>query len=346
MTFGQNDLTLRTLKNVTINTSLTYNGKNLQVINSSVRIQSVPNLIAISVTDNSTVRNGWTLTQGLVSCVDSTWEMDTAKTVTGNFSQSTITGIVRSNNLEICHSKVTTGKIEIYPLSVANPSSHYEFKFKAENSVFNTDVEFKNDNLWDIYFNVKICNNYFSGDQGLKCTYWTDVYTGKRTICNNPAAGLAHIVVYEGNTGNCPEVRYYGPLDCTEENLWFNWNCSWMRGMSNPSTDYKVCIRLPRRYFMLENRFGESAPTHDSKMNYGFGMLMNKDTNFANVHLVALSELIADSIDSDFIAWYESQGYTSDFNDFFYKLAELPTQKPQVSTNKSYYDSDFLFYFW
>ena len=193
MTFGQNDLTLRTLKDVTINTSLTYNGKNLQVINSSVRIQSVPNLIAISVTDNSTVRNGWTLTQGLVSCVDSTWEMDTAKTVTGNFSQSTITGIVRSNNLEICHSKVTTGKIEIYPLSVANPSSHYEFKFKAENSVFNTDVEFKNDSLWDIYFNVKICNNYFSGEQGLKCTYWTDVYTGKRTICNNPAAGLAAV---------------------------------------------------------------------------------------------------------------------------------------------------------
>ena len=346
MTFGQNDLTLRTLKNVTINTSLTYNGKNLQVINSSVRIQSVPNLIAISVTDNSTVRNGWTLTQGLVSCVDSTWEMDTAKTVTGNFSQSIITGTVRSNNLEICHSKVTTGKIEIYPLSVANPSSHYEFKFKAENSVFNTDVEFKNDSLWDIYFNVKICNNYFSGEQGLRCTYWTDIYTGKRTICNNPAAGLAHIVVYEGNTGNCPEVRYYGPLDCTEEATWFNWNCSWMRGMSNPSTDYKVCIRLPRRYFILENRFGESAPTHDSKMNYGFGMLMNEDTNFANVHLVALSELIADSIDSDFIAWYESQGYTSDFNDFFYKLAELPTQEPPVSTNKSYYDSDFLFYFW
>ena len=344
MTFGQNDSTLRTLKNVTVNTSLTYNGTLLSVINSSVRIQSVPNLTAIYVSDNSTVRNGWTLPQGLVSCTDSTWAMDTAKTVTGNFSQSIITGTVKSNNLEICHSKVTTGKIEIYPLSVANPSSHYEFKFKAENSVFNTDVEFKPDNIWNIYFNVKIFNNTFNGTYGFTCPYWVDVTTSKRTICNNPVVGLEHHLKYEGNTGNCPDIRYYGQVDCTLEGYWYDYDAAWMRGMTNPSVKYKVYTSVANksnRYFVIENRYGCGQPSLiDNARNFGFGMRMGTNTNLATARLVAMSELVEDSLDSSFNTWAEAHGYT-DLNDYFFRIVALPDFE-----DNSKYDDDFKYHFW
>lgn len=345
MTFGQNDSTSRSLKNVTINTSLTYNGKTLHVINSSVRIQSVPNLTAIYVSDNSTVRNGWTLPQGLVSCTDSTWAMDTAKTVTGNFSQSIITGTVRSNNLEICHSKVTTGKIEIYPLSVANPSSHYEFKFKAENSVFNTDIEFVHDNIWNIYFNVKICNNTFNGTYGFTCPYWVDVVTSKRTICNKPTGTLGHIIKYEGNIGNCPQDRYYGQVDCTYTQYWYDWNAAWMRGMSNPTYNFKIYTVLSNknnRYFLAENHYGLAMPGYDNpERTRGVGMRLDSDTNLAFARLVAMSELVADSLDSDFNDWAEAQGYTN-MNDYFYRVMALPTD----TSDASHYDDDYKYYFW
>ena len=344
ITFGQNDSTSRSLKNVTINTSLTYNGKILQVINSSVRIQSVPNLTAIYVSDNSTVRNGWTLPQGLVSCTDSTWAMDTAKTVQVSMTDSVITGTVRSNYMAIYNSRVTTGKIEVYPRTNNSPSTHYEYRFTAENSVFDTDIDFKDDSLWDIYFQVNICNNVFNGQKGITCPYWTDVTTSKRTICNNPAVGLEHHLKYEGNTGNCPDIRYYGQVDCTLEGYWYDYDAAWMRGMTNPSVKYKVYTSVANksnRYFVIENRYGCGQPSLiDNARNFGFGMRMGTDTNLATARLVAMSELVEDSLDSSFNAWAEAHDYTG-LNDYFFRIVALPDFE-----DNSKYDDDFKYHFW
>lgn len=344
LTFGNNDSNPYTLRRVTVSDSLAFNGKNLYSVNSDIKLTAFPNITFFGVTDNSTIRPGWTLTSGTVNCIDSTWAMDTAKTVQVSMTDSVITGTVRSNYMAIYNSRVTTGKIEVYPRTNNSPSAHYEYRFTTENSVFDTDIDFVHDNLWDIYFQVNICNNVFNGQKGITCPYWTDVTTSKRTICNKPAVGLEHRLKYEGNTGNCPDIRYYGQVDCTLEGYWYDYDAAWMRGMTNPSVKYKVYTSVANksnRYFVIENRYGCGQPSLiDNARNFGFGMRMGTDTNLATARLVAMSELVKDSLDSSFNAWAEAHGYT-DLNDYFFRIVALPDFE-----DNSKYDDDFKYHFW
>lgn len=327
-----------TLKNVQIGNTLTFNGQVLSIVNSSVRLNSFSNLNSLFVSDNSTVRNGWTLNRGEVRCVDSTWSMDTTNDVTLTFDKSIISSTVNTRNVAFYHSHVTNGaNINVYPLTIASPSSHYAFQIVAENSVFDSDIAFVPDDLYDIYWNVKITNNTFNGAQGLTCPYWVDVTTSKRTIAEYTTSGVVHSVDYAGNRGNCPKDRYTGQIDCSLTE-WANWNPSWMRGKSNSSENYKVSYRTFPRLFLVENSKAIASPIFTRADDCGFGMLLGTNTNMATVSLINLSEMIADSQDSDFIAWRDANGYTPEnVNDYFMRCRGLAEDAFNTSN---------MYYFW
>lgn len=337
MTFGQNDATQRTLKNVTVSNSLIYNGKSLNVVNSTIRLTSFPNMTSIYVSDNSTIKNGFTLSQGLVSCNDSVWSMDTAKTVSVSFNDSVITSTVKSNWAAIYNSRISSGKIQVYPYTESSPSAHYEFKCILENSTFDTDVEFVPDNLNDIYWNVKITNNSFNGSKGFTCPYWVDVTTSKRAIAPFASSGVVHHVDYAGNRGNCPKDRYTGQIDC-DVGTWVTWNPAWMRGRSNAQVQYKVSLNKFPRFFFVENSYAIAGPTLTRDDDWGFGMLIGTDTNIATCSLVNLSEMLADSLDSTFNDWATEHGYTpNNINDYFMRCRGLGADQ---------FDADYMYYFW
>ena len=335
LTFGKNDVTQETLKNVTVSNSLVYNGKSLNIVNSTVRLSSFPNLTSIYVSDNSIVRSGWTLNRGLISCSDSTWQMDTSKDVTASFNDSIITSTVRSKWIAIYNSRITTGIIQVYPYTESSPSSHYEFKCILENNTIDTDVAFVPDGLNDIYWNVKITNNTFNGSQGLTCPYWVDITTSKRAIAPYSSSGIAHYVDYAGNRGNCPKDRYTGQLWCSLI-PWVTWNPAWMRGRTNPQVQYKVFTKFFPRFFLVENSYAIAGPSFTREDDWGFGMLLGTDTNMATCSLVNLSEMLVDSIDSDFIADMAERGFTPEnTNDYFKRAPGLAAS--EFATNRMYY---------
>ena len=335
LTFGKNDSTQETLKNVTVSNSLVYNGKSLNLLNSTVRLSSFPNLNSIYVNDNSTVRSGWTLNRGLISCNDSTWQMDTSKDVTASFNDSVITSTVRSKWIAIYNSRISSGVIQVYPYTESSPSSHYEFKCILENNTFDTDVAFVPDGLNNIYWNVKITNNSFNGSQGLTCPYWVDITTAKRAIAAYTTSGVVHHVDYAGNRGNCPKDRFTGQLWCSLT-PWVTWNPAWMRGKTNPQVQYKVFTKFFPRFFLIENDYAIASPHFTRADDWGFGMLMGTDTNMATCSLVNLSEMLVDSIDSDFIADMAERGFTPEnTNDYFKRAPGLASS--EFATNKMYY---------
>ena len=335
LTFGKNDSTQETLKNVTVSNSLVYNGKSLNLVNSTVRLSSFPNLNSIYVNDNSTVRSGWTLNRGLISCNDSTWQMDTSKDVTASFNDSVITSTVRSKWIAIYNSRISSGVIQVYPYTESSPSSHYEFKCILENNTFDTDVAFVPDGLNNIYWNVKITNNSFNGSHGLTCPYWVDITTAKRAIAPYTTSGVVHHVDYAGNRGNCPKDRFTGQLWCSLT-PWVTWNPAWMRGKTNPQVQYKVFTKFFPRFFLIENDYAIASPHFTRADDWGFGMLMGTDTNMATCSLVNLSEMLVDSIDSDFIADMASRGFTPEnTNDYFKRAPGLASS--EFATNKMYY---------
>lgn len=338
MTFGKNDSNQETLKNVTVSNSLVYSGKSLNAVNSTIRLTSFPNLNSIYVSDNSTIKSGFTLSQGYVSCNDSTWSMDTAKTVTAVFNDSIITSTIRSNWISVYNSRISSGIIQVYPYTESSPSSHYAFKCIFENNTFDTDVAFIPDGLSDIYWNVRITNNTFNGSKGLTCPYWVDITTAKRAIAPYTTSGVVHHVDYAGNNGNCPKDRYTGQLDCSLVQYWYSWNPAWMRGKTNPQVQYKVSVRTLPRFFLIENDFAIASPQFTRADDWGFGMRIDTDTNKAEYSLINLSEMLGDSIDSGFNAWAEQHGYTTDnVNDYFMRCRGLPADK---------YDEDYMYYFW
>lgn len=335
LTFGKNDSTQETLKNVTVSNSLVYNGKSLNLINSTVRLSSFPNLNSIYVTDNSTVRSGWTLNRGLISCNNSTWQMETSKDVTASFNDSVITSTVRSKWIAIYNSRISSGVIQVYPYTESSPSSHYEFKCILENNTFDTDVAFVPDGLNNIYWNVKITNNSFNGSQGLTCPYWVDITTAKRAIAAYTTSGVVHHVDYAGNRGNCPKDRFTGQLWCSLT-PWVTWNPAWMRGKTNPQVQYKVFTKFFPRFFLIENDYAIASPHFTRADDWGFGMLLGTDTNMATCSLVNLSEMLVDSIDSDFIADMAERGFTPEnTNDYFKRAPGLASS--EFATNKMYY---------
>jgi hypothetical protein len=350
LVFGQNNGTYRyVLKNVTITGTMDFNGRVLYTENSDIKLKSFPYLTNLYANDNSLVRSGWTLDKGTISCLDSRWQMNTTKDVQASFNGSIIeSGTVKSKWISIFNSRVTNGKIEVYPYTETSPSTHYQFKMMAENSVFDTDIEFVPDGLWDIYFNVFIRNNSFNGPQGFVCPYWTDVSAGKRTIANYSTSGPVHYIQYEGNTGNCPNDRYYGRLSCAAGS-WFDWNGSWARGKTYLNQEYKVQEPLAgynHRYFLVE---GEAACAGESFSNRdrdcGMGMLISSDTNIATVSLITLTEMITDCYDENFITWRDAHGYTPEnFNDYFYRLPTL--RATQAFGDMGYYDPTHVLYFW
>jgi hypothetical protein len=335
LTFGKNDAIQETLKNVTVSNSLVYNGKSLNLVNSTVRLSSFPNLNSIYVNDNSTVRSGWTLNRGLISCNDSTWQMDTSKDVTASFNDSVITSTVRSKWIAIYNSRISSGVIQVYPYTESSPSSHYEFRCILENNTFDTDVAFVPDGLNNIYWNVKITNNSFNGSQGLTCPYWIDITTAKRAIAAYTTSGVVHHVDYAGNRGNCPKDRFTGQLWCSLT-PWVTWNPTWMRGKTNPQVQYKVFTKFFPRFFLVENDYAIASPHFTRDDDWGFGMLMGTDTNMATCSLVNLSEMLVDSIDSDFIADMAERGFTPEnTNDYFKRAPGLASS--EFATNKMYY---------
>jgi hypothetical protein len=335
LTFGNNDSNAYTLRRVTVSDSLAFNGKNLYSVNSDIKLTAFPNITSFGVTDNSTIRPGWTLTSGTVNCIDSTWAMDTAKEVNVSLTDSIVNSTVKSRWMAVYNCRVITGKLQVYPIYVTD---HYEYKFIAQNSVFDTDIEFVHDNIWDIYFNVSICNNTFNGQKGITCPYWTDVTNAKRTIAPYSSTGTQHILIYDGNRGSCPNGKFIGGLSCSQS-TWYDFNVALMRGRSNPVIHYKCQAALAgrkNRYFVLENTNGQGSPIFDSVEDNGFGMKMGTDTNNANYSLVSLSELLADDIESAFVDWKDQQGLTPDnFNDYFYRWPALPASS--FSTSDNYY---------
>lgn len=339
LTMGKNSITAQyEIKNVYISSSFVFNGQSLSVVNSSVRLSSFAYLNSLFVSDNSTVRNGWTLNRGAVSCVDSTWSMDTTYDVVLTFNNSIISSTVNSRNIAFYNSHVTNNAhINVYPLTIASPSSHYAFQIVAENSVFDSDIAFVPGELYDIFWNVRITNNTFNGAQGLTCPYWVDVPTSKRTIAAYTTSDVMHSVDYAGNRGNCPKDRYTGQIDCglTE---WATWNPSWMRGKSNSSVNYKVSYRQFPRFFLVENDYAIASPVFTRADDWGFGMLLGTDTNMATCSLINLSEMLADSLDSDFITWRDSHGYTPEnVNDYFMRCRGLAD---------SAFNTSYMYYFW
>lgn len=324
LTFGNNDSNAYTLRRVTVSDSLAFNGKNLYSVNSDIKLTAFPNITSFGVTDNSTIRPGWTLTSGTVNCIDSTWAMDTAPEVNVSLTDSVVNSTVKSRWMAVYNCRVTTGKLQVYP---RYETDHYEYKFIAQNSVFDTDIEFVHDNIWDIYFNVSICNNTFNGAKGITCPYWTDVVNAKRTVAPYSSTGTQHVLVYDGNRGSCPNGKFTGKLSCNES-TWYDFNVALMRGRTNPNIYYKCQAAIAgrkNRYFVLENSNGQGSPIFDNVEDDGFGMKMGTDTNNATYSLVSLSELLADSIDSAFVDWKEQQGLTPDnFNDYFYRWCTLP----------------------
>jgi hypothetical protein len=333
LTFGNNDSNSYTLRRVTVSDSLAFNGKNLYSVNSDIKLTAFPNITSFGVTDNSTIRPGWTLTSGTVNCIDSTWAMDTAKEVNVSLTDSIVNSTVKSRWMAVYNCRVITGKLQVYPIYVTD---HYEYKFIAQNSVFDTDIEFVHDNIWDIYFNVSICNNTFNGQKGITCPYWTDVTNAKRTIAPYSSTGTQHILIYDGNRGSCPNGKFTGGLSCSQS-TWYDFNVALMRGRSNPVIHYKCQAALAgrkNRYFVLENTNGQGSPIFDSVEDNGFGMKMGTDTNNANYSLVSLSELLADDIESAFVDWKDQQGLTPDnFNDYFYRWPALPASSFSTSDN-------------
>lgn len=333
LTFGNNDWNSYTLRRVTVSDSLAFNGKNLYAVNSDIKLTTFPNIASFVVTDNSTIRPGWTLTSGTVNCIDSTWSMDTNKEVNVSLTDSIVTSTVKSRWMAVYNCRITTGKLQVYPRYVTD---HYEYMFLAQNSVFDTDIEFVHDNAWDIYFNVSICNNMFNGQKGILCPYWTDVVNAKRTIAPYSSTGTQHILIYDGNCGSCPNGKFTGGLSCSQS-TWYDFNVALMRGRSNPVIYYKCQAALAgrkNRYFVLENTNGQGSPIFDNVEDNGFGMKMGTNTNNANYSLVSLSELLADDIESAFVDWKDQQGLTPDnFNDYFYRWPALPAASFSTSDN-------------
>ena len=327
------------LNNVYINSAFTFNGQSLSIINSNVRLNSFANLNSLYVSDNSTVRNGWTLNRGAVRCNDSSWQMDISGDVTVEFRDSNVSGTINSNNVAIYNSHVdTSGHINVTPLTLTTPSEHRAFQIVAENSVFDSDIAFVPGEQYDIYWNVKITNNTFNGTQGLTCPYWVDVATSKRTIAAYATSGVVHAVDYAGNRGNCPKDRYTGQIDCSLSG-WVDWNPSWMRGKNNNSSvNYKVSYRTFPRFFLVENDYAIASPVFTREDDWGFGMRMRTETNMATVSLINLSEMIADSQDSDFIAWRDANGYTTEnTNDYFMRCRGLSSDA---------FNTSYMYYFW
>lgn len=325
-----------TIKNVHIGNTLTFNGQTLSIVNSNVRLSSFNNMTSLIVSDNSTVRNGWTINRGTVRCTDSTWQMNISSDVTVVFNDSNVMGTINSNNLAIYNSIVDKdAKINIAPLTV---NDNKVFTLVAENSVFNSDISFVPGEDSDIYWNVIITNNTFNGTNGLTCPYWSDITGAKRTIAPYDVSSvIKHNVVYSGNKGNCPKDRYTGQIDCSLTE-WVDWNPSWMRGKNNTSSVYKVYYGKFPRVFLLENNNGIGATNITRKDDLGFGMRMGTNTNMAISMSVNFSEMLVDSLDNNFIAWKNSQGYTpEDMNDYFMRCNCL---------NEGDFNTNYTYYYW
>ena len=324
-----------TIKNVHIGNTLTFNGQTLSIVNSNVRLSSFDNLKSLIVSDNSTVRNGWTINKGAVRCTDSTWQMNISSDVPAVFNDSNVNSTINSNNLEIYNSIVNKdAHINVAPMIV---DENKVFKLVAENSVFNSDISFVPSEDYNIYWNIIITNNTFNGSNGLTCPYWTDVNAAKRTIAPYDVSSvIKHNVVYSGNKGNCPKDRYTGQVDCSLSD-WVDWNPSWMRGKNNNSSIYKVYYGKLPRVFLLENDNGIGATNITREDDLGFGMRMNTNTNYSINQSVNFSEMLADSLDQNFIAWKNSQGYTTDdMNDYFMRCNCL---------NDSDFNTSYMYYY-
>ncbi len=339
LTMGKSTSTMQyELKNVYVSNVLEFNGQSLSLVNSNVRISAFPYLNSLYVSDNSIVRNGWTLNRGAVRCNDSSWQMNISGDVPVVFEDSNVAGTINSNNVAIYNSHITTSaQLNITPLTVTTPSEHKVFQIVAENSVFDSDIAFVPGEQYDIYWNVRIVNNTFNGVYGLTCPYWIDVTTSKRAIAAYTTSSITHYVDYAGNKGICPKDRYTGQIDCSLTE-WANWNPSWMRGKSNSSVNYKVSYRTFPRFFLVENDYAIASPVFTRADDWGFGMLLGTDTNLATVSLVNLSEMIADSQDSDFIAWRDAHGYTPEnLNDYFMRCRGLAADA---------FNTSYMYYFW
>ena len=119
---------------------------------------------------------------------------------------------------------------------------------------------------------------------------------------------------------------------------WANWNPSWMRGKSNSSENYKVSYRTFTRFFLVENSKAIASPVFTRADDWGFGMLLGTNTNMATVSLINLSEMIADSQDSDFIAWRDAHSYTPEnVNDYFMRCRGLAEDA---------FNTSHMYYFW
>lgn len=339
LTIGKSTSTMQyELKNVYVSNVLEFNGQSLSLVNSNVRISAFPYLNSLYVSDNSIVRNGWTLNRGTVRCNDSSWQMNISGDIPVVFEDSNVAGTINSNNVAIYNSHITTSaQLNITPLTITTPSEHKVFQIVAENSVFDSDIAFVPGEQYDIYWNVRIVNNTFNGVYGLTCPYWIDVTTSKRAIAAYTTSGITHYVDYAGNKGICPKDRYTGQIDCSLTE-WADWNPSWMRGKSNSSVNYKVSYRTFPRFFLVENDLAIASPVFTRADDWGFGMLLGTDTNLATVSLVNLSEMIADSQDSDFIAWRDAHGYTPEnLNDYFMRCRGLAADA---------FNTSYMYYFW
>lgn len=126
---------------------------------------------------------------------------------------------IQTKNLEMYRCRIDNGAIKIYPYKDGNDyrmrvtlvgnaiNSAYPVEFTKIDAI---DDRYQED-CYDIVLNWNITGNMFSGNnEGLRMRYWqnrTGSYFTRTFIRGAP--GL-HSIVYEGNTGKCPDADMRG----------------------------------------------------------------------------------------------------------------------------------------
>lgn len=222
---------------------LDFNGSNLSLYATSVRLSAFPNIAAINAYNGSIVSGGWYLNKGSVTCQDSTWFMqinEASDNVTLSpqltFVDSTISATINTKNLVCTDCRINNSNINIYPFK---DGDKYKLRLILEGCEINNanPIAFtldRNDHVckecwWD---NVRVINNTFRGNsKGITCPYWA--YQGGRTRFISNGTPNADGVNYDelnndfyvvGNNGSCPGGGDYKLKFASSKNYQFNTN--------------------------------------------------------------------------------------------------------------------------
>ena len=222
---------------------LDFNGSNLSLYATSVRLSAFPNIASIKAYNGSIVSGGWYLNKGSVTCQDSTWFMQINEATDNvtlspqlTFVDSTISATINTKNLVCTDCRINNSNINIYPFK---EDGKYKLRLVLEgceiNNVnpiaftLNTNDHVCKDCWWD---GVRIVNNTFRGNsKGITCPYWAYRSGQTRFISNGTPSEdgvnydeLNNNFFVVGNNGSCPGGGDYKLKFASSKNYHFNTN--------------------------------------------------------------------------------------------------------------------------